>query len=285
VPVFTPPSSHVAKAAAFRGLHHEAHPLLLPNAWDPISAWVIQAGGAKAIATTSAGVAWSRGVADGSGLDASTALDAVARILAAVDVPLSADLERGYHESPSQAAETVAEAIRLGVCGVNIEDSVGGTLVDPADQVDLLGRVAGVVKYSGVPIFINARTDTFLFADPASDVEALVEETVSRGRSYADAGADGLFVPGIADRDVIMRIAMGVPVPINVMVGAAPVAVAEMADLGVRRISWGSQVAQSTFGWLQRQVGELLGSDGGAGMPAGLDFGPTNAALHFGAQA
>jgi len=273
----------VTKAEAFRAMHHGTHPLLLPNAWDPISAQVIEAAGAKAIATTSAGVAWSRGVADGGGLDAPTALDAAARILAAVRAPLSVDLERGYHESPSQAAETVAEAIALGVSGVNIEDSIDTAVVALADQAELLGEVAEVVARSGVPIFVNARTDTFLFADPACDTEALAEEAVSRGRTYAKAGADGLFVPGLADRDIIARVARAVPLPINVMAGAGPVGVTELASLGVRRISWGSQVAQSAYGWVEQKVRELLGSGGQAGLPAGLDFGQANTSLRFGA--
>lgn len=262
----------VAKAEAFRALHTDGV-LVLPNVWDPLSARAIHRAGAQAIATTSGGVAWSRGVADGGGMDPETALDAVNRIVRAVDIPVSADLERGY----DHASETVAAAIQLGISGMNIEDSVAGVLVDAADQAGLLAEIAATVTRSGVPIFVNARTDVFLFADPAADPEALLDQTVVRGAEYARAGADGLFVPGLADQGLIKRLVAAVALPVNIMVGAGPVDVAGLAGLGVRRISWGSQVAQSAYGWVQDRVRDLFATDGQSGLPAGLDFGPTNA--------
>jgi 2-methylisocitrate lyase-like PEP mutase family enzyme len=255
---------------------HESF-LVLPNAWDPLSAHVVEAAGAKAIATTSAGVAWSRGVRDGGGLDRDTALDAVARIVGSVEVPVSADLERGYHQVPAEVASTVSHAIDLGVAGVNIEDSTSGCVVAVADQSDLLSKIAAAVEDAGVPIFVNARTDTFLFAEPGRrEPEDLLEETIARGRRYADAGADGLFVPGLGDPTLVRRLVRAVDLPVNVMAGAGPTDLSALASLGVRRVSWGSQVAQSTYGWLQQQVHDLLDTGGVSGLAPGIPFAEAN---------
>ncbi|HEY4018572.1 MAG TPA: isocitrate lyase/phosphoenolpyruvate mutase family protein, partial [Pseudonocardiaceae bacterium] len=149
-------------AETFAGLHKAGQPLLLPNAWDVASAVVIAGAGAAAIATTSAGVAWSLGVPDGADLGAERAAEAVARIVAAVDLPVSADIEAGYGESPEAVAATVTAVVQAGAVGVNIEDRIGAKLFEPAAQVERLVAAREAGQRLGIPVWINARTDIYL---------------------------------------------------------------------------------------------------------------------------
>jgi 2-methylisocitrate lyase-like PEP mutase family enzyme len=192
------------RAKAFASLHRPGDPLLLPNAWDVASAVAIAAAGAKAIATTSAGVAWSLGVPDGAERLAAV----VARIVAGVDVPVSADIEAGY----GNVAATVEAVIRAGAVGINVEDSSAGVLLDPAEQANRLAasRAAATDAADGAGVWINARTDVFLVG-PGNLGEAL-----ERSAAYAAAGADSLFVPGLTDPARIAELAAG-PLPIAVM--------------------------------------------------------------------
>ena len=263
-------STHAARVAKFRALHEDL--LVLPNAWDAPSARVIAAAGAHAVATTSAGVAWSRGRADGAppphGLDADDALDALARMLLSLEVPLSADLESGYAATPAGVASTVTRAVELGVSGINLEDSRAGVLVSLAEQAEVYAAVAAAVADSGVPIFVNARTDVCLQHDPEMS-DDVVAEIVARGRADAAAGGAGVFVPGLADPALVRTVTSAVELPVNLMVGAGPVDLRALADLGVRRVSWGPQPMRAAYGWLGDQVGALLADPAAAGLPAG----------------
>lgn len=244
------------KALAFRALHDPA--LIAPNAWDPISAVAIQQAGASAIATTSYGIAASRGVADGGGLNAAVALEALQRIIGAVTLPVTADLERGYASTLDGVVETVTAAIGLGIAGLNLEDSLAQALVPVSEQVTLLGSVSQAVKESGVPVFLNARTDTYLFRDPSASDDDLLAETIDRGRAYVQAGADGLFVPGIADHAAIAAICEAVTVPVNLMLGTEPVDLDELLRLGVRRLTWGPAFQLQAQQQLQDTIASLL---------------------------
>ncbi len=163
-------SDQAAKARAFRALH-ENGPLVLPNAWDPGSARAIEAAGAKAVATTSAGVSWAEGVSDGGGLTRPTALAVLRRIAAVVTVPITADLETGYGVTPAEVGETVAEVIEIGVVGINLEDSVGQELVDPSVLAERIAAAREAAVASGIELVINARTDTHLFGDGSGTLE------------------------------------------------------------------------------------------------------------------
>ena len=239
-------------------------PLVLPNAWDPASAAAIEAAGALAIATTSGGVAWSRGVPDGGGLERAVALEALRRIVRVVSVPVTADIEGGYGDTPEEVALTVAEVASIGALGVNIEDSAAGKLLDVAAQVDRLAaaRAAG-------DLVINARTDTFLMGSRS------VDETLQRAERYAAAGVDLLFVPGVIDPAVIKELVAG-PLPLAVMAHPGAPTVAELAQLGVARISVGTGIAQAAYGLAAAAARELLTAGTYESLGAGMAYGELN---------
>ncbi|MEU3481143.1 isocitrate lyase/phosphoenolpyruvate mutase family protein [Streptomyces sp. NPDC033754] len=229
----------MGKALLFRSLHSSARPLALANAWDVVSARLIEAAGAPAIATTSAGIAWSLGHPDGETLSPDRAVDHIARMVAAVDVPVTADIEGGYGQDAAGVAETIARLLEAGVVGVNIEDGTRPS----AELGARLTAARAAAERSGVPLFLNARTDTYLFGlgDPATRLE----HTLERARRYVDAGADGIFVPGVTDPATIAELASGISVPLNIMAGPGAPHVAELGRLGVARVSLGSGVAQA----------------------------------------
>lgn len=213
----------------FAELHSGPLPLLLPNAWDVPSALAFAAAGYPAVGTTSLGVASSHGRPDGDRgtRDANLAL---ARALVRLPVPLSVDSEDGYADDPAEVAAYVTELAALGVAGVNLEDSTAGRLVDPSAFAD---RVAAV-KAAAPGVFVNARVDTYWFHQ-----DETVRATLARATAYVEAGADGVFLPGLSDPDTIRAITSGVPVPVNVL-PVAGASLADLAALGVRRVSTGS---------------------------------------------
>ncbi len=223
---------------SFRDRHFHGDPIVLPNAWDAASARVIEQAGAVAVATTSAGVAWSLGVPDGNRLRRDDAIEAVARIVRAVDVPVTADVESGYGD----VAATVRGVVAAGAAGINIEDGAERQVRRVADA-----RAAG-----GDALFVNARIDTFLSGAGG------IEETVSRALAYLDAGADGIFVPGVVDPAVVAELVERIPAPLNVMAGPGAPSVAELAKLGVRRISVGPAIAVAAYELAARAAAEVL---------------------------
>lgn len=263
-------------AKTFASLHKAGQPLLLPNAWDAASAVVIAEASAAAIATTSAGLAWSLGVADGADLGAQRNAEAVARIVAAVDVPVSADIEAGYGESPEAVAESVTAVVQAGAVGVNIEDRIGATLFEPAAQAERLIAAREAARRLGIPVWVNARTDIYLagIGEPAERPG----RTEERASAYAAAGADSLFVPGLVDTSVIGTLAAG-PIPIAVMAWPGAPSVAEFAAAGAVRISLGSAIAQAAYAVAARATKELLTSGTYDTTADALGFAELNAAI------
>ncbi|WP_372349090.1 isocitrate lyase/phosphoenolpyruvate mutase family protein [Streptomyces sp. KL116D] len=255
---------------AFRALHTSDRPLALANAWDVASALVVESAGAPAIATTSAGVAWSLGRPDGDALTRDEAVAAIARIAAAVTVPVTADIETGYGDGPDDVAETVRQVVAAGAAGVNIED---GT----RPPADLAARLAAARDAVGDDLFLNARIDTYLFG--LGEDGTRLKETLERAHRYVEAGADGIFVPGVTDLDTVAALAAGIPVPLNVMVGPGAPSVAEFGAVGVARVSLGSGVAQAAYTAARRAAQELLGTGGYAPLADAVDFGELNALL------
>lgn len=230
---------------------HAGPGFVIPNAWDPGSARIFERVGFPAIATTSAGIAWACGVPDGGVLDADTMLDHVGRIVAAVDVPVSADLESGYDD----VHRTIARAVEVGVAGANLEDAADGGLFGIDESVE---RVAAARAAAPAGTFVlNARTDTYLAiadGDP-------FDETVERARRYVDAGADCVFVPGVADEETIRRLVAAVPAPLNVVAGLASSTPAPtLFSLGVKRVSLGGSIARAALSLVERAGQELLRS-------------------------
>jgi 2-methylisocitrate lyase-like PEP mutase family enzyme len=244
-------------AEVFASLHQAGAPLLLANAWDVASAVAIEAAGAKAIATTSAGVAWSLGVPDAAGLGARQAAEVIARIAAAVSVPVSADIEGGYGDSPDAVAATVLAAVQAGAVGVNLEDRRGRALLfETAQQAD---RLAAARAAAGdVRVWINARTDVFLSGTYASTTAA-VAAALERAAAYHAAGADSLFVPGLVDLEALAELVAG-PLPVTVMAWPGAPTVTQLTAVGVVRISLGSAIAEAAYGLAARAAAELFTS-------------------------
>lgn len=226
-----------AQARRLHTLHQAARPLLLFNAWDAGSAKAVADGGADALATSSWAVAAAHGLPDGEQLPLQATLDVVARIAAACELPLTVDLERG-HGDPAAA---VRHAIAAGAVGANLEDGLAnGRLRPTEEQAALLAQARAAAAAAGMPaFFINARTDLFLQHSRDAHDGALTDQALARARAYADAGADGFFAPGLVDAGSIEALVRGCPLPVNLMVMPGCPPFAELAKLGVARVSHG----------------------------------------------
>lgn len=244
-------SAPTAKAAALLALHHGPG-FVLPNAWDAGSARILEQAGFPAIATTSAGIAWACGVPDGTTMDRDTMLEHIGRIVAAVALPVTADLESGYGGTAAEVAGTVARAAELGAVGANLEDAVEGGLfgIDEAAE-----RIAAARAAAPAGTFVlNARTDTY-FGGVTGDP---FEETLERARRYVEAGADCVFVPGVVEGETIRRLAAEIPAPLNIVAGLAnSIDAPALFSLGVRRVSLGGSLARAALGLLDRAAREL----------------------------
>lgn len=241
----------------FRQLHQGPELLKIANVWDAGSAVLVQALGVPALATTSAGLAWALGYADGNHLPIAEHAAAIRRIARVARVPLSADSEAGYSDDPAVAADNVMRLVEAGAVGINLEDGAGAP--------DLLCRKIDAIKAAaaraGVDLFINARCDVYLrnLAPGRS-----VDEVLLRARDYAAAGADGLFAAGVTLAADIEALVDGQPLPLNVMARPTLPSLAELQRLGVRRISAGSAIAEAAWGRAQRAVAGFLQHGAGA---------------------
>ncbi len=242
------------KHAAFVTLHDRSRLLILPNAWDAASARVIAHAGAPAIATSSVAVATTLGFADGNNVPKADALDFVRRIAGAVNVPVSADLEEGFGATPDEVAHTAVQAARAGAVGMNMEDAAKS----PDAYVAKLKTARAALKSAGLPFFINARIDVFLrgHADPLN--EALV-----RARAYAEAGADGLFVPAAVKPDDIRALAAATDKPLNLLLWPGLPPARELLALGVARLSAGGATHRAALGATERAARAFLAGDAG----------------------
>jgi 2-methylisocitrate lyase-like PEP mutase family enzyme len=267
-------------ARRFRDLHAAEQPLILANAWDVGAARILQAAGAPAIATTSAGVAWSLGVADGDHLGRDQALDVIARVVAAVDLPVSADIEAGYGADPSDVADTVAGVIAAGAVGINIEDahhSGPQPLRSTGEQAERIAAARQAAEAAAVPLFVNARIDTYLAE--VGDPSGRLADTLRRAQAYVAAGADGIFVPGVTDPAVVAPLADGVGAPLNVLAGPGAPGVTELARLGARRISLGSSIAAAAYAVLRRAADEAFQAGTYSSLAGGMSYADINAVM------
>lgn len=267
-------------AATFVALHRPGAPLLLPNAWDPLSARIVEAAGAPAVATTSAGVAWALGAADGDHIDRDSVLALTGRVVAAVGVPVTADIESGFGVSAADVGVMVQGVLAVGAVGANIEDvhpSDPAALRDPKEQAERLAAARSVADAAGVPFYVNARVDTYLrgVGDPAGRFA----DTVARAQVYLEAGASGVFVPGVVDVPTVARLAAEIDGPLNVLAGAGAPSVSEFAAVGVARISLGSSVASAAYAVAQRAARELFESGTYTSVEQGLPYGELNSLM------
>ncbi|MGW4642855.1 isocitrate lyase/PEP mutase family protein [Sphaerisporangium sp. NPDC004334] len=262
------------KAAELRALHVPGRPLVLPNVWDAASARAVVEAGFPAVATGSAAVAPVLGYADGEQAPAGAMLDAVARIARAVPVPVTADLERGYGLAP---AELVERLVATGAAGLNLEDSDPGTgtLVDPDEQAGFLAEVRAAAARAGADLVINARVDTYLrgagtsgphgagAADPRDEgaSDRRLADAVERGRRYLRAGADCVYPIGAADPEVIKTLVAEVGGPVNVLFRPGVPSLAELAALGVARVSFGHGLHAATQRYLAAMLSAIASGE------------------------
>lgn len=261
----------ISNTEHFFALHAQARPLVLPNAWDAASAALFQRAGACAVATSSAAVAWSLGYADGSKLPRQELIAAIARMQRVLTVPLTVDLEDGYSESAQDVAALVQELAHSGVAGINLEDG------DQEPRL-LLDKIAACRETQGDrPLFINARTDVFL-RGLATGPEAL-DLTLKRAHAYQEAGADGLFVPGLSSLDEAAFITARTEMPVNLMLLPDMPAIPELFAAGVRRFTAGPANFLCAYGHCETATQTLLNAQEAAGLFAArsLDYADMNA--------
>jgi len=242
------------KAALLRQLHRGPSILRVCNVWDAASARIVEQAGFPAVATGSAGVAFSLGYPDGEAIPAEEMLAHVGRIARVVSVPVTADLEAGYGD----IERTAAGLAQAGAVGLNLEDFQNGELVDLPLQIDKIRAIRGVGQRLGVPIVINARTDIYLAQ--LGSAETRFARSLERLLAYRDAGADCLFVPGVRDPDVIAELVKAVQFPLNMLAAAGSPTVDKLQELGVARVSLGSGPMRATMGLLRRIAEEFRDS-------------------------
>jgi 2-methylisocitrate lyase-like PEP mutase family enzyme len=226
-------------AETFHGLHSKGEPLVLFNAWDVATAKAI-AKTSAAVATSSGAVAAALGYADGEAIPFEMVTGLVSRMSASVSVPVSIDLEAGYGDTPDAAAKSAAAVLKAGAIGINIEDGLAAgkrQLVSPEQHAAKIKAVRDAAQKLGVHLFINARTDPFLLKFGSPD--QCLDEAARRAKVYADAGADGIFVPGLNDLALIGKFVQLTPLPVNIMVTQGVPEIPELARIGVRRVSLG----------------------------------------------
>lgn len=247
----------VEKAAVFSKLHVKGAPVILYNAWDAGSAKSILNAGLKAIATSSWAVAQAQGYEDGEIIPVDLVEKIVSQITATIDAPVSIDFEGGYSEEDGELADNVSRLIEMGVIGINFEDRVvrGTGLYDIKRQARRIAAIRRAAEKKGIALFINARTDLFAQeGDPALSVT----EALDRAKTYASAGASGLFIPGLRDDKLIGRICEGVELPVNVMIMDGVPTMARLRELGVSRISYGPIPYIAAMESLQKHAENVL---------------------------
>lgn len=261
------------KARLFRAMHSTNGILVLPNAYDVASACVLAGAGAKAVATTSGGCAFSLGYPDGEKITRDEMCAVVKRMANAITVPLTADMEAGYGSSPAAVADTVRATLMAGAVGLNIEDSSkGGTrvLFDFDQSVARVEAARQAADQAGIPIVLNARTDAFAIY---GDKDLAFSEAVRRSNAYLAAGADSAFVISVRDAETIGRLVQAIRGPLNILAGPGSPTVRELEQLGVARVTVGSSFAKAALTVVKRGAEELLGkgtytfAEGALGQP------------------
>lgn len=253
-----PKAEHKDKAEAFRAMHAGPEPLVLVNVWDVASARIIEELGFPAIATTSAGIAFSHGYPDGEKIPPDEMIAAIEDISMTVKAPVTADAEAGYGDSPESAARTARGLLMAGAVGMNFEDATGQSehpLANLNLQLERIHAIRETGRQVGVPLVLNARTDVYLLqvGDPAKRYD----DALKRLAAYRDAGADCVFCPSVRDLPTITRLVSDLRCPVNILAGPGSPSVAELTAVGVKRISLGSGPMRATLGLLRRLAQEV----------------------------
>ena len=247
------------RAEGFLALHRGPRILVLGNVWDVASAVVFEQAGFAALGTSSAGIAYAHGHPDDEGMPREVMIDAVRAIAARVNIPVSADMLTGYGATPEAVAETCRRVLEAGVIGVNLEDSAPGggrALADAVLQREKLRTVRAMADAYGVPLVVNARTDSYWLK--LGDASTSLRTSIERANAYREAGADCLFVPGALDPATIRTLVREIDGPVNILAMPGCPPVAELEQLGVRRVSQGSGPARAAIRTAQTIARELL---------------------------
>jgi 2-methylisocitrate lyase-like PEP mutase family enzyme len=264
-------TSTKSKAVAFHQLHHTDQILVLPNSWDALSALILKEAGAKAVATTSAGLAWAHGYGDGEKLPVDMLIQAIREITRVIDVPVTVDLESGFSDDLTTFATTIEAVIDAGAVGINLEDGSKA----PELLTAKIRATKEVACRKDVPLFINARTDVFL-RSLVPEPEA-VAEVIRRGALYREAGGDGFFVPGLVQLEKIRAIVESVDLPLNVLATRGVATIEELEKIGAKRLSLGARLSEAVFGRLKQIATKLLHDRSLEGLFAeGLSFAEIN---------
>jgi 2-methylisocitrate lyase-like PEP mutase family enzyme len=223
------------KLRSFAALHQPGNPLVLYNIWDPGSAMAVAKAGAPAIATGSWGVACAMGFKDGETLPLPLAIDNLRRIVNVTDLPVTVDMEAGYGATPVEVAASIAQAAAAGAVGINLEDK------DPLTRtmVDVTTQCARLKAAASNGLFVNARCDLFIITPATAQNASLVDQVIERAHAYKQAGAHALFVPFVRESALVARLCKASPLPVNILMGALDATHAQLAALGVARISYG----------------------------------------------
>lgn len=255
--------------ALFRELHHRHDMLFLPNAWDAASAHLQARAGAKAVGTSSAALCWALGYQDGGTLPVGELMAAIRRITRTLVVPLTVDIEDGYSDSPEAVAELASDVLRCGAAGINIEDGAG-----PSEL--LAAKIQAIRSRTGsAQPFINARTDVYLRSLAHQGPEA-VAMVAARAHTYAQAGADGLFVPGLVHGAEIRQIASATHLPLNLMLLPGLPDSTQLALSGVRRLSAGPAMFLSAYAQLEADTAAFMQCDTADMLRRALPFASVN---------
>jgi 2-methylisocitrate lyase-like PEP mutase family enzyme len=269
--------AQTSKAIQFRQLHRGPGVLILPNVWDVASARIFEDAGFPAIATTSAGIAYSLGYPDGQRIPREEMLARIGRIVRAVQVPVTADVESGYGATPEDVAKTTRELIQAGAVGMNLEDA-GVRPDQPLGNLQLavekIRAAREAAMLMGAQIVVNARTDVYLL--PGGNPDADYSEAVRRLTAFRDAGADCVFAPGLKDAETIGRLVNAVGCPLNILALPESPSIPELGKLGVARVSVGSGPMRATLGLLRRVAEELRGTGTYAALDGAVPYAEAN---------
>jgi len=261
----------VSSASEFRALHVRGKPIILVNVWDATTAAIVEAAGFPALATSSLALAGAAGYEDGQNYPFAEMLAAASRIKAATSKPLSVDCEAGYADDADGVRVTIAAIVAAGMAGINLEDGLSGGRRELVD-VDLAQRKVAAARAqanaNGGDLHVNARVDTFILSEENDPNQ--VHETIRRGHAYAEAGADSIFVPYLGDLRIIEHLVDAIPLPINILMLSGYPTVAQLANVGVGRISLGS----FPFRWFQKAFKKAVADFAGTGAPEA--FAPTS---------
>lgn len=249
----------IQRAERFLALHHNPKLLVLPNIWDPLGARLLEHLGYPAAATASAAVAFSLGYDDGQKITLAAMIETIRRIASAVDIPVTADIEAGFAERPSDVADNIRQVLRAGAVGINFEDSdpATGNLLPVDFQCERLKAIRAMTDREGIPLVINARIDVFI-SDFDGTIEEKISEATTRGRAYVETGADCLYPIGLGELDALARLQSATSAPLNVYGPSTTASMQELEAAGISRISLGPSVIKATLATMKGIFEDLL---------------------------